>query len=62
MLILSPGLNDQGRDTTKNTSNDFEISPTLQYITDEHLNYEPTDQDKFITNDKTGDFQRMIWG
>ena len=33
----------------------------MQYITDEHLNYQPCDEDIFISS-KSGDYQRMIWG
>ena len=35
--------------------------PPMEYITDEHRNYEPTDVDLFITV-KSGDYQRLIWG
>ena len=32
------------------------------YITEEHLEYEPTPKDIFIYHKKSGDYQRMIWG
>jgi hypothetical protein len=32
------------------------------YITEEILEYEPTQKDLFIYHSKTGDYQRMIWG
>ena len=34
----------------------------MEYITDVHRNYEPTDEDLFISAPKSGDYQRMIWG
>ena len=32
------------------------------YITEEHMEYEPTPKDIFIYHKKSGDYQRMIWG
>lgn len=32
------------------------------YITEEHLEYEPTMKDTFMYHKKTGDYQRLIWG
>lgn len=48
-----------------NDASDFKIIEKLDkntYITDEHRNYTPTEEDIFIRVKKTGVYQRLIWG